>query len=269
MPNEKIPLGCMGNKKYELKYLLPIIKENINEDTIFIEPFCGSCIVSYNVFKLNVVKEFHINDSDEIRMKFYNNMTDENKREELYKIEEDILEKGEEEYYKHVDKLKLKTDYWSYIIGKRIHSFRYGMFPTTKKIILSKISDNWLEFLMTANKTTDDWKVIMEKYKDNKNAFIYFDPPYLESYNSGYNQYEKSIKTDGTIIDNTKIYIDILNYLKNSKCKILFSINKNAITEHIYKDYINNTYNRIYGATHLNIKTTKKKNTDILTITNF
>lgn len=270
MPNEKTPLGCMGNKKYELKYLLPMIKENINEDTIFIEPFCGSCIVSYNVFKLNVVKELHINDRDEIRMKFFNDMIYENKREELYKIEEDILEKGEEEYYKHVDKLKLKTDYWSYIIGKRIHSFRYGIFPTTKKIILSKISDNWLEFLTTANKTTDDWKVIMEKYKDNQNAFIYLDPPYLDSCNASYCKYEKTTMEDGTIIDNTKIYIDILNYLKNSKCKILFSINKNAITEHMYKDYINHTYNRSYSNT---IKATGKKplkkNTNILTITNF
>ena len=101
-------------------------------------------------------------------MKFYNNMTDETEKEKLHKIEDDIIEKGEEEFYKHVDKSKLNTDYWSYIIGRRIHSFRYGMFPTTKKIILSKISDNWLEFLTTANKTTDDWKVMMKKYKDNK-----------------------------------------------------------------------------------------------------
>lgn len=268
MPNEKIPLGCMGNKKYELKYLLPIIKENINEDTIFIEPFCGSCIVSYNVFKLNVVKDFHINDRDKIRIKFYNDMIDEEKREELYKKEEDILKKGAEEYYKYVDKKQLKSDYWSYIISHRIHCFRYGMFPTNRKITISKISGNWLEFLTISKKTTDDWKVIMEKYKDNKNAFIYLDPPYLESHNASYCQYEKAVEQDGTIIDNTKIYIDILNYLKNSKCKILFSINKNAITEHIYKDYINNTYNRIYGTTQLNIKT-KKKNTNILTITNF
>ena len=266
MPIEKTPLGCMGSKKNELKYLLPIIKENINEDTIFIEPFCGSCIVSYNVFKLNVVKGFHINDRDEIRMKFYNNMTDETEREKLYKIEDDIIEKGEEEYFKYVDKNKLKTDYISYVIGRRIHKFRYGLFPIATKITSTKISDNWLEFLTTANKTTDDWKVIMEKYKDNKNAFIYLDPPYLESYNANYCKYEKSIETDGTIIDNTKIYIDILNYLKNAKCKILFSINKNAITEHTYKDFINNTYNKKYSNTYTN---NNKKNTDILIITNF
>ena len=52
----------------------------------------------------------------------------------------------------------------------------------------------------------------------------------------------------------TKIYIDIVDYLKNSKCKILFTVNKNTITEYIYKDYINNTL---------------QKNKSILTITNF
>ena len=58
--------------------------------------------------------------------------------------------------------------------------------------------------------------------------------------NTIYSKYEKSKEGTFIEIDNTKIYIDIVNYLKNSKCKILFSINKNLITEHIYKDYINN-----------------------------
>ena len=54
---EKIILGCIGNKKTELKILLPIIKDNINDETIFVEAFCGSSIVSYNVFKkLNIKK---------------------------------------------------------------------------------------------------------------------------------------------------------------------------------------------------------------------
>jgi site-specific DNA-adenine methylase len=48
---DTIPLGCFGNKRNELKLLLPIIEPEITDKTIFIEPFCGSCIVSFNVFK--------------------------------------------------------------------------------------------------------------------------------------------------------------------------------------------------------------------------
>jgi site-specific DNA-adenine methylase len=241
MSVEIIPLSCIGRKDNELKYLLPIIKENINEDTIFIEPFCGSCIVSYNVFKLNTVKEFHINDIDEMRMKFYNDITDISKREEFYKIQDDIIENGPDEYYIYEDKTELGSEYISYLFEKRIGTFMFGSFPG--KISSTKISDNWMEFLTIANKTNDDWKVIMEKYKDNKNAFIYLDPPYFNMCNNIYTEH-----------DDKKIYIDIVDYLKNSKCKILFSVNKNIITEYIYKDYINNTL---------------QKNKSILTITNF
>ena len=46
---DTIPLGCMGNKKNELKLLLPVIEPQITTSTIFVEPFCGSSIVSFNV----------------------------------------------------------------------------------------------------------------------------------------------------------------------------------------------------------------------------
>ena len=271
---EKIPLGCIGNKKNELKLLIPIIKENIKPDDIFVEPFCGSCIVSYNVFKNCNINKFHLNDLNNLRIDFYNNMLDENKRNELYKIEEEIKEKGEEEYYKYVKKNKKENfnNYWSHIISLRIHSFRHGLFPTNRKIILSKIPDKWIELFNKSIITCEDWKETLNKYKDNENAFIYLDPPYLDSYNASYNQYQKSHDENAFIIDNTKIYIDILEYLKNAKCKILFSINKNAITEHIYKDYIKNQYLKRYdmNAKRTGTKenfTTKKGN--VLIISNF
>ena len=75
-------------------------------------------------------------------------MKNEDKRKELYKIENDILEKGQKEYCNHVDRAKIKTDYWSYIVGHRIYSFQDGLFPTTNKINLKPISDKW----MTGNK---------------------------------------------------------------------------------------------------------------------
>ncbi len=64
--------------------------------------------------------------------------------------------------------------------------------------------------------TCKDWKEIMEEYKDNEKAFIYLDPPYLNSFHNNYNQYNFSSDENNIIIDNTKIYIDILKYLENS-----------------------------------------------------
>jgi site-specific DNA-adenine methylase len=90
---DTIPLGCMGNKKNELKLLLPIIEPHLTTSTIFVEPFCGSSIVSFNVFKKNKNIEFHINDLDPLTIKFYKNMTQEKENKKLYELEKEILEK--------------------------------------------------------------------------------------------------------------------------------------------------------------------------------
>ena len=271
---EKIPLGCFGNKKRECKkYFLDIIKNNIDDDCIFVEPFCGSASVSYLVYNNTNIKKFHINDLDKLRIDFYNNMKDEDKRNELYKIENDISEKGQEEYYKYVDKTKLKTDYWSYIIGNRIYGFMNGLFPTTKKIIIKPIPDKWIELFNISKITNQDWKEIMEQYKDNEKAFIYLDPPYLNSFNGKYTQYNLTADENNIIIDNTKIYIDILDYLENSKCKIILSINSNSITRHIYKDYIKVDYSSFYSKKQIKKvnenKAFTKNRENILLISNF
>ena len=63
------------------------------------------------------------------------------------------------------------------------------MFPTTKKIISNPKSDKWIDFFNISKITYHDWKEIMEEYKDNEKAFIYLDPPYLNSFNNNYNQF--------------------------------------------------------------------------------
>ena len=127
---DTLPLGCMGNKRNELKLLLPIIEPHLDEDSIFVEPFCGSSIVSFNIYIKQHIKT-HINDIDEFRIKFYNNMNKEKERQKLYKIEQEILNKGEELYYSIVK--TGEDEYLKYVISRRIHSIRVGLFPTTKK----------------------------------------------------------------------------------------------------------------------------------------
>ena len=125
------------------------------------------------------------------------------------------------------------TEYIPYIIARRINAFRYGLYPTTKKINLKTISNNWIDFLKSAKITNKDFKQIIDEYKDNENAFIYLDPLYVDSYNTGYCGYQQGrFDEELNVIDNTKIYIDLLNIL-SCKCKVLFSINENALTKYI------------------------------------
>ena len=110
-------------------------------------------------------------------------------------------------------------------------------------------------------------------------AFLYLDPPYMDSFNGGYTHYHTTnYNEDLSVKDNTEMYIFLLEYLKNCKCKVLFSINDNSLTNYLYKDYIKETYNHKYATTHLNIKDLelneekkmpKKKNTNVLIISNF
>ncbi len=80
---------------------------NTDEDTILVEPFCGSVIILKSLHNEGNIKQFHINDIDTYRIEFYNNMKDEKKRGELHKIETTIKEKGKEEYIKYVNKDKM------------------------------------------------------------------------------------------------------------------------------------------------------------------
>jgi hypothetical protein len=273
--NKSIPLGCMGNKTTELKLLLPIIEPQITNKTTFVEPFCGSCVVSHAIYKNHENIDFHVNDIDEIRIQFYKNMMDEEERKKLYKLEESIVKLGIEEYNKIIKKNQPKlmfTEYIPYIISRRIHSFRMGLYPTTKKIILKEISEPWINFFKKSKITNNDFKEVMNEYKDNKDAFLYLDPPYMDSYNGGYSSFHsKNYNDDLSIKDNTEMYIYLLEFLKDCKCKVLFSINNCALTKYIYKDFIKDTYNKIYQSTQLNTTNTtnKKKNTDVLIISNF
>jgi site-specific DNA-adenine methylase len=256
-------LGCPGNKKNEYnKYLKDIILNNINKNNIFVEPFTGSSIISYNLYMTNDIK-CHINDIDHFRIEFYKKCKDLNYMNEINKQLLNI--KNQEDYDKLVDKKKINSEYQSYIFSRLYHSYRYGLYDPDKKIKLLNL--NWNKFLNNCiDITNQDWKIIMEKYKDDNNAFIYLDPPYLNSFNSFYINYDNNKKDKK---DNTIIYIDILNYLKICKCKILMSINKNGITSYLYKDFIKDSYNYSYNFTHKSKELNYKNKDDILIITNF
>ena len=262
-------LGCCGNKKNEYnKYLKDIILNNISKDDIFVEPFCGTAIISYNLYNTNNIK-CHINDIDHFRIDFYNKCKDINYIKEVNDTIQNI--KNKDDYYKIVDSKNLtnnKCNFNTYIYSKLISAFRPGLYDENRKKKI--INDNWAIFLNDNIITNDNFKNIMELYKDNEKAFIYLDPPYLNSYNASYITYQNDYSDDNTKVDNTKIYIDILYYLKNSKCKILMSINNNAIINYIYTDFIKNNYHHNYGYCHNNESGIKKSNNEtILIISNF
>ena len=82
--------------------------------------------------------------------------------------------------------------------------------------------------------------------KNNKNAFVFIDPPYLSSDNKNYHGVITTDK-DNRLVDNTVMFIDIMNFMSTAKCKVMLIINKNAINEYIFEDFIIGSYDKIYS----------------------
>ena len=129
-----------------------------------------------------------MNDIDSLRIKFYTNMKDEIKLNEFYKLQDEVIKNGQEYYYDVLgqNKYLMNTDIMHMLHKKTIHAFRCGLWPTTTKINKKIISHNWITYFNNSIITNKDYKIIIDKYKDNEHTFLYLDPPYMISFNECY-----------------------------------------------------------------------------------
>lgn len=237
--------GYCGNKRKEVEYIYEQINFK-NIDTI-VEPFCGSCALSYYIWTQNRTKDYKyiLNDLDNELIELLQGVKDgryEEINEEVNKMRLEILK------YKD-DMVKAKEIYLTYVKQKNIYSYlfknrycsmRPGLFPLrdfnryfndkTFNISLYPI----FEFLTTANIEiyNINGNEIIEKY-NNANSFIFLDPPYIASCNQFYTNDSN---------DNTgNIYEFLYHYkLKNFKSKILICHENNWLFKILFKDYLKN-----------------------------
>lgn len=240
----------VGGKSKDLKHIQSFV--NLDEIDTICEPFCGSC--SFSTSQQNI-KKFIINDIDKNLIIFLSDVM-------LGKLNKYI------EYYNNninkyinADKTKPTTEWYNmkrniknlnihdWYLMKRSSRGGCGMFRlkyTNENITNYKKN---IDFY-TKNDikiSSHDYTKILNDVKNKKNVFVFLDPPYMDSFNASYSTYEgKSVDDDNKIIDKTKMFIDILLFLKIAKCKIMLIINKNAITEYLYKDFIKGEYNKRY-----------------------
>ena len=114
-----------------------------------------------------------------------------------------------------------------------------------------------------------DYKTIFEQFKDDEKALLFLDPPYFNSFNAKYSDFDGAcITEDGMRIDNTRMYVDILNLLKSAKCRVIMIINKSALLDELYRDFIGEQYDKIYSLTHKSKTGNKKHSTGHMVVTN-
>jgi site-specific DNA-adenine methylase len=240
-----------GSKRLDLKHFQHLFPK-LDETNIFVEPFCGSCSVSLHIEKTTPnPPNFHLNDNDPELINFY---VDVKRRGGIKYYLDEINKMGRSSKNEFIQAIDNHPDPWVQWYANK--KFRYrgqgkGSYiefhrlnktgPFTHKIPESD------KLITKAGITCLDYMDIFNQYKDNEKAFLFLDPPYLDSFNSEYNDLKR--EKGQTIKDSTRVFIDILNLLKTCKCKVLFIINANAMTEYLYKPYIKGFYNKTYQMT--------------------
>jgi len=234
------PLVRLGNKQKDIKYFKQYLPDKKDITTVA-ECFAGSFAVIRNCFYDvdNIVCADNDLEFRERMNNIFNNLEEFNNEKILInKLIKEKQEQGHKYLYcRYPEFLNLKNVI-KYIDLKNIQHMG------CVHVITTKIDYNDLKKVYDKIKWYDDFKQVFELYKNDEKAFLFLDPPYFCSSNKDYKG-DKS--TDNKkIIDNTGIYIDIYEFMKVAKCKIMLIVNKSKIIEYIFKDYYKDKYNKTY-----------------------
>jgi site-specific DNA-adenine methylase len=238
---ETILFGRLGNKQNDIKYFndrLPMDIKNV------VEPFGGTFAVSRIIYKDDKYNKF-VNDNDENLQEIYKNP----------KGYSDFSIKMNNYAIKNVgDKLVNYNNFMNDIdndktINKNSSFYKYW---ESEKVIRGVMINrrkniNHESFLNICKKikfSNLDYLEVIEKYRKNKDTFIFLDPPYLFSDNSSYSAQKRREGCDMTDII-VKIYEIFKN--KTTKAKIMLIINDMKILRWLFKDFIKGDYDKLYS----------------------
>jgi site-specific DNA-adenine methylase len=231
------PITFLGNKKQDIKFFKSYLppKEDLK---IVCEPFAGSFAVSRCIYP--DIEKIVCGDNDEdYKRRLKNIMTDVSG----YEIEKKNI-------HELITPSKTSTPELKKIL-ERVGTNKYFVYTDfSTRGMVKRISEkyNHRELIPIYNKIEwhDDFRKVMNLYKDTEKCFIFLDPPYFLSHNKNYHG-DGYVDNNGIVKDGTAFFIDILEYFKTSKAKLMMILNKSAIIEHIFKDFIKGEYLKTYG----------------------
>jgi len=278
----KSPLSYMGSKKDELFKIVKNQPLNFNKvidvyggggsvSLFYLQKYPFLDEVVYNDLNLDIINFFEVLTDASNCFKLYSSLEDFRNKEKI--SEEELNEK----HYNFVnspidDKVKHAFDYF---ILKR-YAFRSLIFKNKNPLWRKRINKNTGVLTLNShiNKIPDLYKYyelfkdrnfkinkkdayeLCSLYKDDENAFLYLDPPYIKC------QCDEYGKNDGSGGDT----LEILNILKDTsyKCKIMIHIEFEGYSYLQLKDFIKEVYPVCY-----NINRGKPSTKHLLIATNY
>ena len=237
------PISYLGGKRREL-----FIIDNYKPDNFdkFVDCFCGGASIGFYYSQEGY--KTHLNDLYEEQIKFLKLLKDGG--DELDKLIEGYkkIDFTDEEYFYKVFKNEIKMDKvlrYIYLkssckrgderrglFGKSIDK-KTGEYVIDKRNGISKMEKfkEYHKVMKNMTITLNDYKEVMEKYKEDQNAWLYLDPPYVST---KADQYGIEFKAEN--LDYIKDFMD------TSKCKVMLHIDFTGHTYHLFKDYLKYYY---------------------------
>lgn len=240
----------VGNKRDEVKIIFDyILKQiDINKIKTIIEPFCGSCAMSYYLSTLYPGKfKYIINDTDKDLIEMYKMIKNDKFPEFLDKIEKLCFDDENKfitkEKYKEIIK---KDNIEEYFIKNKFNGLRIGLYPLNKKFVDWKkktLNAPIINFIKNENISIEnkDAIEIIDKYKNKKNNLFLLDPPYFLTDNSFYSS---NINKETS----ANIYEYLINYIENNKKidNLFIILEYNWVIKMVFRDIKKYLYKKKY-----------------------
>jgi hypothetical protein len=240
MPSSTIHtlMSYAGNKFNEYENF----KDKIKFDGIrnIVEPFCGSASISFRIWleygnKFN----YYINDKNKDILNYFDfhKKTNLNEFIEKFNIEKkqyDTQEKFKELY----NEWCIDKDIYKLIILNKLSSFlcitclnigkNTKIQPLKTKSKINKYQMKFQEFLNSPNVfiSNEDWEEYYNKFKDDNTNLMIFDPPYIKSNNTNYNEDCRELN----------VY-DELKDIKENKAKSYFILEEIEEIKELFKEW--------------------------------
>jgi hypothetical protein len=236
-----------GNKRSEIKEYQNLLN-SIKYKTV-VEPFGGSCAFSISEYNKNKNINICISDIDTELILFCNEFYkyDDKIIKNVLDIIKNISSKSDYDifYKKSISKILAENieDFLTYYLFKKVcYRIRPGLYymndiPKLKNVI--KYKDELNIFFKNNKYIESNYKLIFDKYKDDEEALIFLDPPYINSDCSFYDKF------DSNFFNN--LWEDIYNLLENGKCKIILVVNDNFFMKKCYNKWFYNCYYKRYS----------------------
>jgi len=226
--NNHFYMAYCGNKRNEVILLY----DNLNFDNIttIIEPFCGSCAMSYYIALKHPNKfKYILNDNNDYLKQIYEII----KNDKIDDFDNEIIKitstiKNKEIY----DLLCKEKNIYAWFIKNKFYRIRPGLFDKDEKYDKYKSLKKYPVYNFFKNENIEFYSMdgldCYKLYKDNQENLILIDPPYMNSCNSLYKS-----KT-------TNIYEYLFfNKITSEKSYICLILENNWIIQLLFNDIVN------------------------------